>query len=794
MRVTPRATILFSLALLFLFSMISVGQVPRLITFQDAILENYTVKIDVENQIAHVQIEQTYFNPTENVLEEVYVFPVPQGATISSLTLCASDGTCAEGELMGATEARQIYQDIVRQTKDPALLEYLDDRSFQVRVFPINPNDRQTIRVSYQTVLERRSGLVELVHPITSQKLIEQMLIQATIRDTEAIGNIYSPSHTISQERVSDNELNISFEANDLKSDDDFKVYYAVSQDDIALDILSIQPTDEDGFFLMLVSWPQIEQAPLPKDIIFVLDTSGSMGGDKIDQAKESLRHAVGRLNDEDRVGIVIFSDTIREYKPELVTVGDLDRGELENFISRVNAAGGTNIHSALLRGADLFSSDTSDERPKIIVFLTDGLPSAGETEIDQIVGDFEGANIDLNARIFTFGVGYDVNTTLLDTLSAENGGFTTYVKPGENLEDEVANFYDRVGAPLIWNLTSEFEELEIFDVYPVNLPDLFSGDMLEIVGRYKTGGAGKITLDGQGTLMSEAFTKEIELADSWTQHDYLPKIWAARAVGYLLQQIRVNGSSEELIERIRELGDTYGIVTPYNSFFAMPDEDASGMIAPAPSSALRTFDASDDTGQSAVQASEALQSLTNISSSSDLEEVTAFGTKMLDGINYQYRDGQWSSPELREEPDLKVEFGSEAYFELAAQPEFREILKLGSAVRFSTSADSGNEMTIEIGNDGIQSIAQLPEGLQQAEGHNQVTDNPDSTAQVIDPSNPGQNVDPEEAAREFGQQDQSQQEETTEEESGGMPLWLIALLGVVLLVLVFLILKARKK
>lgn len=804
MKLSQRNTILTFIAVFSLFSMVSVAQVPQPITFQDAVLEKYNVEIDVENQVASVKIEQTFFNPTDRVLEEVYLFPVPKGATISSLTLCDSKGTCAEGELMGATEARQIYQDIVRQTRDPALLEYIDDRSFQVRVFPINPNDRQTIRVSYQLVLERSSGLVELIYPITSQKLIEQMLIQVHVMESEAIGNVYSPSHTISEERIADNELKVSFEANSLHSDDDFKLYYAINQEDIALNVLSIQPTNEDGFFLMLVSWPQMEAQPLPKDIVFVLDTSGSMSGEKIEQAKASLRHAIGRLNPSDRVGIVTFSDTIRGYKPELITVGDLNRDEVEGFISEIDAAGGTNIHSALLRGADLFDGATNDERPKIIVFLTDGLPTAGETAIDSIIRDFEAANNDLNSRIFTFGVGYDVNTTLLDSLSDENGGFTTYVNPGENIETEVANFYDRVGSPLIWNLSSQFENFDVYDIYPVNLPDLFGGDMLEIVGRYKAGGSGKILLNGQGAAMTEAFTKEIELADSWTQHDYLPKIWAARAVGYLLKQIRINGEIPELVERVRELGDKYGIVTPYNSFFAMPAEEAAGWNMPSPSaSSLMDFDADDETGQSAVQASEAVQALSRVSSAFEFEEVSAFGTKRLAGVDYYYVNGQWSSTDVATEPDLKVQFGSDAYFELASKPEFREILKLGSAIRFAAQTDN-DELIIEIGDEGIQTVAQLPTGLQQVASQNQSTnntdatntENPDSTAQVINPTNPTQNVDLDEARAEQERQQAADEaaQNQAEGEGGGLELWLIALIVAAVLVVLFLILRARKK
>jgi len=719
--------------ILVIFASISVGaaaQVAQPITQEDAVLQNYQVQIEIENQIAHVSIEQTYFNPTDRVLEEIYLFPVQQGATISSLTLCNDDTGCTEGELLGSTEARQIYENIVRLTRDPALLEYLDDRSFQVRVFPINPDSTQTIKLSYQVVLERSNELVEVIYPITSQKTIQQMLIQATIKSDDPIGNLYSPSHTISQERISENEVRIGFEANNLRSDNDFKFYYAVAQDGIALDVLSFKPNEnEDGYFLMLVSWPQIDQEPLPKDIIFVLDTSGSMSGEKIVQAKESLRHALGRLNPSDRFGLITFSDVIRAYNEELISVSDLDRADIESYIDNVDAAGGTNIHSALMRGLSLFEHDDSS-RPQMVVFLTDGLPTAGETGIKEILADVQNHNGELNCRIFTFGVGYDVNTILLDTLSYENGGFTSYVEPDETIEDAVASFYDRAGTPLIWDLSSEFSGVDVYDIYPVKMPDLFAGDMLEIVGRYRNGGEAEISLAGQGAGLSQTFANSAQFSNGWTDHEYLQKIWAARAIGYLLREIRLNGENPELVERVRQLGEEYGIATPYNSFLANPEEDGDDPFAdPAPRNSLqmqfRDNSSNTSSGESAVAASEALDALSNISSADEAESFASSVQKVLSGTTFERQEGGWIDVEVKgRQPDLQIEFGSDAYFALANRSDLTQILKLGSNVVFTTATETGEELTIEIADAGLTSADQLPVGLT-----TQVAQNSDNTS-----------------------------------------------------------------
>jgi Ca-activated chloride channel family protein len=689
------------------------------VSFDDVVLENYHVRINAENQIAQVNIEQTYSNPTNRILEEIYIFPVPKETTISSLTLCIGDESCTEGQLLDAQQAQSIYQELVRRTRDPALLEYLDERSFQVRIFPINPGEKQSIKINYQQVLQRQNDLIEILYPITSQKLIKQMLIETSIKSDQPIGNVYSPSHTLSQTRISDNEVKASFEASDLKSDEDFRLYYAVAQDGVALNLISFQPSGEDGYFLMLVSWPKQQSAPLPKDIVFIVDTSGSMSGEKIEQAKESLRFAIKQLNPDDRVGIVTFSDVLHPYKNELIEASKLDQGDLATFINGLAAEGGTNIDDALQQGLHLL--DASSERPKLVIFLTDGLPTSGETSTEKIIGDFQSQNLKLNTRIFTFGVGYDVNTILLDTLSGENGGFTTYVEPGENLESAVSHFYNRVGTPLLWGLTAQFDGLDVYDLYPGKLPDLFAGDMLEIAGRYHSGGKGHVVLKGQGSSQPETFSHDIDLSTGWTEHDYLPKIWAARAVGYLLTQIHLHGGSPELVDRVRQLGEKYGIITPYTSYLAPPEQDDS-------STPIRSMPMQAPSGQGAVKSSEALNTLSKAASGDELDQFSSSSEKHVGEKSYQYQNGTWTQSGLdKTERDLKVQFGSEAYFALAKSSALREVLKLGSNVVFTAMPDTGKPITIEIGDTGIATSAELPLNLQQSQ---QPTPQNDNTTQ----------------------------------------------------------------
>jgi Ca-activated chloride channel family protein len=665
---------------------------------ESVVLKSYQVKIDVDNQVAQFTLELTFYNPSDVVQEETYLFPVPKGTVISNLTLCG-DGQCHEGKLMSATEARQVYEDIVRRTKDPALLEYLGERAFQVRVFPIPPKGEQKVKISYQQVLQRAGNLIELLYPLTAQKPIEQLLIQVHLRENEPIASIYSPTHKISLQKVSETEANVSLEATQVKSAQDFRLFYTVSDKELGVDVITYKVGNEDGYFLLLISPAQGEIAPLPKDIVFVVDVSGSMDGEKLAQAKQSLKYALGKLNSQDRVAIVAFSDTVTEFGPKLVAVDGLDRKELEAFVDRLESGGGTNINDALLRGLSFFEAN---DRMKMLVFLTDGEPTVGETDVDQIIKNVTAKNAQLNARIFCFGVGYDVNTTLLDTLSGQNGGFSTYVELGESIETEIAQFYEKVGAPLLADLQINFGDVKVYDLYPQKLPDLFKGSQIQIVGRYRASGTGAVTLTGKRQGADWSSTFEIELPKESAQYGFLPRMWAARKIGYLLDEIRLKGENPELVDSVKKLAEQFGIVTPYTSYFAAPPESVADV--PCPTCFVAPGALATPSGQSAVRMSQGLQALRE-----EARELAKSLVRSVRGISFQLaQDNVWKAAGYQQQPTLKIQFGSEAYFALANASAFREILALGPSVVFPHQGQ-----WIEISeSEGMTQLSQLPQSL----------------------------------------------------------------------------------
>ncbi len=652
--------------------------------FEPVSVKNYTVKIEITNQIAHVRVEQVFFNPNDWQLEGSYLFPLPTGAVISDLTLC-SEGQCTEGELLDADEARRIYHEIVRKTLDPALLEYVGDKAFQVRVFPIPPKGESVIELSYQQLLQRGGNLVELVYPLSGEKPLEHFVINITIKDDEAIANIYSPSHKIVQQKPSDHEAKVSFEGANVDPKQDFVLYYSLAREGWGVDVLTYKEKDEDGYFILLLSPAQLEgREVLPKDIVFVFDVSGSMGGEKIVQAKQSLKHAISKLNEKDRFGLVVFSDLIRDFQSGLTAVSQLDKDELNKFIDGLEAGGSTDINKALLHGLEYFEEN---ERLKLLVFLTDGEPTVGETDPTKIAKNVSEAN-KLGARLFVFGVGYDVNATLLDRISAENGGFSTYVEPGESIEHEIAQFYDRVGAPLLTDLGLDFRGLKVYDLYPQKPPDLFKGSQIQIVGRYSAPGAEKVILGGHdpGDFV---FGFDMTLPQENTNYSFIPRLWASRKIGYLLEQIRLHGENKELVDTIKKLAEKFGIVTPYTSYLAQPDDERA-----------RVFESREHlmayTGRAAVQMSEALKDY-----ASGIVVPSSI-VKHAGGKAFIFKDGVWLAPEYAGGKTIKVRFGSEAYFGLADIA--KDYLALGNRVIFPWDGKF-----IEVAqNEGVTSLDEL--------------------------------------------------------------------------------------
>ncbi|MEM5775090.1 MAG: VWA domain-containing protein, partial [Anaerolineaceae bacterium] len=278
-----------------------------------------------------------------------------------------------------------------------------------------------------------------------------------------------------------------------------------------------------------------------------------------------ALVYILEHLNPQDRFYITVFSTGIETYANRLSPASE--SADAVRWVQRINAAGSTDINRALLETAAV----VDPERPSYLIFLTDGLPTEGVVDSADILKNFTREASD-SIRLFTFGVGYDVDTYLLDSLSQQHHGLSTYVQPGEPLDEVLSGFFARISTPVLTNIELDFGGMSAYDVYPQPLPDLFAGVQVIITGRYRDGGETPITLTGRvngqkQTLVFEdlLFSKDSRGEDSVTAG--LPRLWATRKIGYLLSQIRLNGPDQETIDQIVALSIRYGIVTEYTSY-----------------------------------------------------------------------------------------------------------------------------------------------------------------------------------------------------------------------------------
>lgn len=534
-------------------------------------VREHRAQIEVRGQVAEVTVEALFHNPNGFRIEGTYLFPIGPGAAVSSFAMTAN-GKTLEAELLDAEKARRIYEDIVRHLRDPALLEYAGEGLLKARVFPIEPNADVRIQLTYETALRRDGGLTRVVYPFLSARpegtqSIGRTRIEVRLETESPLKTLFVPGFDARIERDGSRKARITWERDNQVPDRDFEVIFSEDRRPVGIDFLGYRDGDE-GFFLLLISPDselQAEQIPA-KDVTFVVDTSGSMMGDKIRQVRDALNFCIQSLNPDDRFQIIAFSTDVKPYADGLLPATEENRRKAGEFVAGLRAAGGTAIDAALQAA---FRAETPADRPSFVVFLTDGLPTVGDTDPAVILKRAREACG--SRRLFAFGVGYDVNTRLLDGLCQGTRGSSSYVRPTENLEVALSAFAEKIAHPVMTGLRLDSAGVRLADMNPPELPDLFRGSELRITGTYRGTGQVEMTLSGDVLGKRETFRFRADL-DGSSRNTFIPRMWAVSRVGYLQEQIRVNGRSEELVEEIRRLGRKYGILTEYTSFLIVED------------------------------------------------------------------------------------------------------------------------------------------------------------------------------------------------------------------------------
>jgi len=624
----------------------------------------HRVSVEIINQVARTSIDQVFINNHPRDIEGIFIFPLPEEAAIYEFSMYIGDKKI-EGEILDRDQARRIYEDIVRRLKDPALLEYVGRNMFRARIYPIPARGEKRIKLSYSEVLKAERNLVRYVYPLNTERFslhpIKDVTVSVKIDSKIPLSNIYSPSHKVSIRKEGKNQARASFEGKNIKPEKDFILYYSLSRENIGLSFMNWEgPEDNYFMFLASPSYVSRKEKVLNKNLIFIIDSSGSMSGKKIKQAKEAVRFVINHLDKRDRFSLVDFDDGVNLFSSEIIAANPGNKEKALQFVEKIEDSGGTNINDALLQALKMVERG---ERPNYILFLTDGLPTVGITRTAEILKNISKTN-ELKCRIFVFGVGYDVNTELLDRISSDNRGTSVYVDENEDLEIAISSYYEKISSPLLSDLVIDFEGIRVKNVYPRVMPDLFKGSQLILIGKYDGKGPATIALSGKVRKKEEKFILKKQELIKEKSYNFLPRLWATRRIGYLIEEIRLYGANKELVDEVKKLGLKYGIVTPYTSFL-VTEKERRAIDAAAPEAEKALADRK-VTGAGAVKIARASQMLKEVIQA---PQVVSQRIRYKEEKTFYLKDGYWVDSVYKEgSPVKEIRFNSDDYFRLLSR------------------------------------------------------------------------------------------------------------------------------
>jgi Ca-activated chloride channel homolog len=540
------------------------------------------IKAAIDGQIATVRVTHLFRNETDDVLEGTYYFPVPEGATLIEFAVYDGDERRV-GRVKEKEEARAAYAQASTQGEDPAILEMTRSGWFQSRVYPIAPRSEKRVELVYSQLLSLKDNIATFDYPLGRgyKKLkvpVGSVEIDLDVRSAVAIKNLFSPTHPLDLQYDGDRHVTSKLSTVGGEQAENFQLIYSLSDEEFGMSLITYRKEGEDGYFLLMLS-PKVEfdaDRISAKDVVFVIDTSGSMEGDKLKQAKEALRFGLSRtLNEDDRFNIVAFESSIKTLSGEMIQATRANIERALRFVDHLQSDGGTNINDALVTAMRMFQRSG---RAQNLVFLTDGQPT-GVSDPNMICANVRAANY-AHARVFTFGVGSDVNRLLLERLALENRGAQSSIDDQAKLADDVSTFFAKVSKPVLSDLSVNFGVVEADRFHPTVLPDLYTRSQIKIFGRYRNPVDIKDATIALTGLMNEQPRQfdfnGLNFPLATTDKDYLPRLWATERVNVLLAEIRLNGEKAELKQEVIELAQEFNLVTPYTSMYVPTAAEAA--------------------------------------------------------------------------------------------------------------------------------------------------------------------------------------------------------------------------
>lgn len=546
----------------------------------DPVLLNHYVNVSIENGAAVVSQIQEFRNIAGHDMTGEFIFPLPEGG-ISDYSIEVS-GKTYEAKIKNATEAANEYRTLVMERKDASLLKLVNSNTLSSAVF-LPANRTVSVSMHYRHLVQKKAGMYVFSYPLHPERYtvrpIDPINITVFIRADGNLSIVYSPTHPITYKKNSPNEAVANYYESNVVPNKDFLLFFGTVESENDIKLLTHRKNGEEGYFLLFL-YPALQSdQSIPQDIVFVIDRSGSMSGEKLSTAKKALKEVLGKLGKNDRFNIISFSDEVEEFSSTLEDPSKAN--DAANYVDSLYAAGGTNLLDPQIMAADLLGEN--DGRTKTVVFLTDGVDTTSHPT-DFIMKQLKEKRISKNWRIYPFGIGRDLSFDLLSGESNEFGdGIPVYVETGSDLERAMTGFYQRISVPALLNPMLNLSAFA-YDVYPKKLDNLYAENGIMIAGMYNN--SGKVSVQLNGLIGKEQRTWSY-LLDLPGQNDnpFVERVWASRKIGYLMDQINLEGESETLKKQVAFLGNRYALATPYTSLLVAAqekyqEEKASGRVS----------------------------------------------------------------------------------------------------------------------------------------------------------------------------------------------------------------------
>jgi Ca-activated chloride channel family protein len=692
---------------------------------QQVEITGVTADVRILEQVATTTMDVSLANPTNRLQEAEMLVPVPDGAVVRSFTF---EGSAKEptAKLLPKAEAQSIYRSIVAKLRDPALLEFSSYSLIRSSVFPIAAGGKQRVRITYEQVLKADGNRIDYVLPRSEsfEGSAIPWTISLRITASAPISGVYSPSHQVTVENSGNQIALVKTAPNKQLEPGPFRLSYLANSSQITASLMAYPDARAGGgYFLLLAGVPadlQQQQSAMKREVTLVLDRSGSMKGEKIEQVRSAALQVLEGLDDGEAFNIIDYSDTVAKFSEQPVIKDEKMLGQARNYIKRIKADGGTNIHDALVEA--LRQPPTPNMLP-LTIFLTDGLPTVGVTGEAQI----RKAVVETNAhkrRIFSFGVGYDLNAPLLTSISSATRGTPTFVFPHENVEAKVSHVFKRLSGPVLadpqlatLDTSGAVTTRAVREVLPIELNDVFEGDQLVLLGQYQTGEPLHFRLSGNYLGAPRTFDFKFDLSKTTTRNAFVPRLWASRKIARLVEIITEDGAEntasyyyrkaasaaaynsagirpttptaaeydpklKELVDEIVRLSTEFGVLTEYTAFLAMDGTDLTNLE----SLNVRARDSLVNNAQNVRSGMGGVTQASNISNqisqssanrsngylAQNMQRVEITTVQQITDRTFFKRNNRWvDANALKNEsakPDRVIEFGTPEFYKLVDQ------------------------------------------------------------------------------------------------------------------------------